>query len=195
MQIPLQITFKDIPHIPLAEKRILKYVHKLERMHRDLISCHVVVQQVLNHSTQEKSYLIETVINVPRKQIVANKNPNVNLWKAIRLSFADINIQLKSYNDQLHKKSKTHPQILYGEIVRLFDDFGFILSADGDTEYYFNFSYLVFPKFEKLKIGMPVHFIEFVGDDGVQARRVSARRHFIPPPAYVTSLITQSGRI
>lgn len=191
MQQNLQITFKDIPHSPAIEARIRKRIAKLDRKGSHLISCHVVVHIVQNHPRQAKEYVVEVIANVPGRQFIANKNRDVNLWKALRLAVTDVQMQLKKHQEQLHKKIKAHPEILHGEIVRLFDDFGFILAADGVTEYYFNSSHLVWPRFNKLTIGSPVHFIEFVGDDGPQARRVSAKRHVTKAPLYVRSLIMQ----
>ena len=50
---------------------------------------------------------------------------------------------------------------------------GFIATEDG-REYYFSRDNVVTPPFEHLAVGTPVHFIEEVAGEGLQAKRVSA---------------------
>jgi ribosome-associated translation inhibitor RaiA len=191
MQQALQITFKEIPHSHAIEARIHRHIKKLEQIGgEDIISCHVVIQRLENHPRLPKIYLVEVLVSVPGRQFVANKNPDENIWRAIRRPIEDVCMQLKSYMDKaMHKKFKSHPRLLHGVITRLFEDFGFILGTDQITEYYFNSSHLVWPKFDKLQIGTPVHFIEFIGDDGRQARRISAKRHDVKELPYVKRFV------
>ena len=70
---------------------------------------------------------------------------------------------------------KHHPPIVEGTVVRLFEDYGFIQSKEGD-EYYFNENNVVHPQFDHIKLGEHVRFIEWMGDEGMQAHRVSVHR-------------------
>lgn len=73
----------------------------------------------------------------------------------------------------MHGQVKNHQPTLSGKVARLLngEGFGFIESTDG-TEYYFNAKNLTGDNFDKLSVGTPVHFIEFTGDEGLQAHRV-----------------------
>ena len=96
---------------------------------------------------------------------------------AIRDVFDNIFLQLKELRAQQQGRTKTHPTLIQGKIVRLFnhDGFGFIQTADGE-EYYFNSGHVVSPSFDVLRVGMEVHFLEAIGDDGLQAHRVSVSK-------------------
>lgn len=177
MQQPLQITIKDIESTPAIEEHIREKVDKLSQFSDNIISCHVVIEQVQKHQQAGRLHNVRITVGVPGKELISTRHPDENLWIAIRDAFDNIRQQLKSYAQQLRHEIKSHPELLHGEVVRKIDDFGFILGSDGITEYYFNSSNVVYPNFEKLKIGTPVHFIPTMGNDGPQARRVTAKKH------------------
>ena len=49
MKIPLQITFRGIPHSDAVEARIREKAAKLERFSSDIISCRVAVEAEHHH--------------------------------------------------------------------------------------------------------------------------------------------------
>ena len=183
MQVPLQITFRDVEHSDTVEQHIRDEVDKLNQFFQDdIISCHVVIEQSQKRQHQGKLHNLHITVNVPHrdKAIVVNKKHNENLYLGIRESFDVVRKEIKSYSDQLHGHGKIHAELAQGKIVRLFEDFGFIESGGPEsTEYYFHANNVVSPIFTKLKIGAVVHFIPAVGDEGPQARRVSASKRAI----------------
>lgn len=177
MQVPLQITIKDIESSPAIEDHIREKADKLSHYFEQIISCHIVIELVQKNQNVGKLYRVHITLYAPGKELVATKNRSENLWIAIRDAFDDMYHQLKAYSDQMQRQVKSHAELLHGEVIRKIDDFGFILGPDGITEYYFNSTNVVYPNFDKLEVGTPVHFIPFMGDEGPQARRVSAKRH------------------
>lgn len=177
MQQALRITFKDIPRSPAVETHIREHVEKLEQFSQDIISCQVVIEQPQKHQSQGKLFNIHLKLTVPGKELVVTNNSQEDIYVSIRDSFNDMRAQLQSYKDQIKGQVKNHSEILYGRVVRLFeqDGFGFI-ESNGD-EYYFNSGNVVSPKFDKLEIGHEVSFIEELSGEGPQARRVTARRN------------------
>jgi len=175
MQQPLQITIKDIEHTPAIEAHIHSKAEKLSQYFEDIISCHVLIEQTQKHQHQGKLHNVHIKIHVPGKELAVNHNESENLWIAIRDAFDSMRDQLNSYRDQIRHHVKSHPELVHGEVVRLFDDFGFILGTDGLTEYYFNSSNVVSHRFQRLKIGIGVQFIEDSDGEGPQAKRVSLR--------------------
>ena len=173
MQQPLQITIKDIDHSPAIEQEIRAKIEKLEHYADDIISCHVVVELTQKHQQQGQLHNLHIRLTVPGKELVATRNAHENLWIAIKEASDDMRDQLRRYTEQRRKQVKNHPDVLQGEIARLFEDFGFILGPDGLTEYYFNDSNVTHSNFSRLSVGTKVHFIEGMGDEGPQARRVS----------------------
>lgn len=178
MQVPLQITIRNIDHSKAVEERIRQKAEKLNIFSDQIISCHVVVELTRNNKNQGNLHNVRINLTVPNKELVVNHNEQENLYMAIRDAFNDMVRQLEEAARMLHGEVKYHPDLLQGEIVRLFkdDDFGFIATPDGE-EYYFNANNVVHPKFQRLTVGTPVHFISAMGDEGPQAHRVKAKGH------------------
>ncbi len=177
MQQPLQITVRDIDNSPAIKEHIQEKVDKLAGSAKEVISCHVVVEQTQKHQNQGKLHSVHIRLNMPGRELAVNHKENENLWIAIRDAFDSMREQLRTYRDQLRHRVKNHLEPVHGKIVRLFDDFGFILGSDGITEYYFNSGNVTSLHFDRLRVGADVHFLKSFGDDGPQAKRVSAREH------------------
>ncbi len=183
MQVPLQITFRDIEHSDAIEQHLRDETEKLNQFFsHDIISCHITIEQSQKRQHQGKLYNLHVTVNVPHREqpIVVNKKENENLYLAIRESYDVLRDQIKSFSDQMHGLSKNHAELTAGKVVRLFEDFGFIETLDPDhSEFYFHANNVVSPTFKDLKIGTHVHFIEAVGNEGPMARRVSAKKRAI----------------
>ena len=173
----LSITFKDIPRSEAVEAHIREKADKLNQFFHELISCHVVVSVVQKGQQKGEQHNIHITLNVPGKELVATRNADENMYIAIRDAFENLRDQLQSYREQLQGKVKVHPDVLFGEVARIFehDQFGFIQGTDGN-EYYFNSSHVTSVPFDRVKVGQHVNFISFVGDDGLQAHRVNIRK-------------------
>lgn len=178
MQVPVQITFRDLPHSQAVETHLQEKVEKLQQFCHNIVACHVVLEFANKNQHRGNLYDTRIVLTVPGKDLVSKINENENMYVSIRTAFEDMTRQLESYVQQSHGETKNHQPIVSGTIVRLFnaDGFGFIEKADG-AEFYFNATHVVSPPFHKLIVGMPVHFIEEMGSDGPQAHRVKAINH------------------
>lgn len=178
MQVPLQITMRNLDHSEAVDERIRTKAEKLNQFSDHIISCEIVVEQSQAHRQNGTLYNIRINLLMPRKkQLVVTNNEQENLYLAIREAFDDMSRQVEDAARKMKGDVKHHPPRLHGKIARLFDDgeFGFIESHNGD-EYYFNSDCLHNHTFDYLKIGMPVQFIEKMGDDGMRACRVSVRK-------------------
>jgi len=174
MEVPLQITFHDVDHSPSAEEKIRKKAKKLETFFDKIISMAVVVEKTQNAKHQGKLYDLHIKLNVPNKEMVVKGHENEDLEVAIRDSFDALQSQVEKHAQKIHGEVKSHAETLRGQVVRMPEgkDFGFIEGVDG-TEYYFNADCVTKPAFNKFKPGMDVTFVEFHGDEGLQARKVS----------------------
>lgn len=176
MQVPLQITMRNIDHSVAVEQRIRDKASKLDQFSDHIISCEVVVEQSQAFRKSGVLYNVRLHVSLPRKDLVVNHNEQENLYLAIREAFDNMVRQVEEADQIMDGDVKFHPPVVQGEIIRLFDEgFGFIRDGVGD-EYYFNKDNLVNHTFQHLQVGMPVHFIESVGDEGLRACRVSVRR-------------------
>jgi ribosomal subunit interface protein len=172
MQVPVQITFRGLPHSDAVKEHIEEKIAKLQHYCKNIISCHVVTEFENKNQRRGNLYNTHIIITVPGKELASTHNEDTDLYISIRVAFDDITRQLEEYVRDL-RDGRNHQSLIYGKIVRLFngDGFGFIESEDG-TEYYFNANHVSHPDFHKLSVGMPVHFIQEMGHDGPQAHRV-----------------------
>lgn len=174
MQQPLQITFRDIPHSDAIAARIREKVAKLDVLYNHITSCKVVVGQVQKHQQQGKLHNISIYMAVPGKELTVSHHANENLYLAIQSAMDSLRDQLDTYRDRLHRDTKAHGERLSGKIIRLMENegYGFITDAE-KNEYYFNLTHLVDMKFYQLRVGDKVRFLPAVGNEGLQARRIS----------------------
>lgn len=181
MQIPIQITLRNVDHSDELEKHIREKAKKLESFFEHIISCRVVVEMPHNHKHQGKVFNIRIDIGVPGHEIVVNRDHHEDVYVALRDAFDAARRQLEDYVHRMRGETKTHQAEYIGQVVRLFheDGCGFIRRADGD-ELYFHRDNVVSPAFDQLNLGDEVKFIEELAAEGPQAKRVSVGRHHVP---------------
>lgn len=169
-KLPLEITIKDIPNTESVESRIERKAQKLTQFSERIEFCKVLVCAIQKHQHQGRIFTIHIEVNVPHALLVVNRHQGENLYLVIRDAFASMKRKLEEYTRKQKGRIKKHPS-LFGTIVRLYDDYGFIESPGGN-EYYFHAVNLANTKFEELSIGLMVHFTEVSGGDGLQANHV-----------------------
>lgn len=174
MQIPLQITFHDIEHSDALEAHIQEKVQKLEQFYPALIGCKVVLDQPGKHQHLGKPFNVRIDLTVPGGEIVIDRQPNEDVYVALRDAFGAARRKLEDYGRRQRLEIKTHEPTLSGRIARLIPEegYGFIAGNDG-REFYFSATNLVQGSLAQLREGDVVHFIETAGSEGPQANRVS----------------------
>jgi len=178
MQIPLQITLRQIPHSDALDARIREQAAKLEAFHPHLISCRVTVDEQTRHQQQGRQFQVRIDAHVPGREIVASRDHHEDVYVALRDAFAAITRQLEEDVRLKRGQVKLHEVPQHGRIARLFTDegYGFIATPDG-RELYFGRDNVVDPSFDELSPGTAVQFIEEMADEGPQAKRVSVGKH------------------
>jgi len=178
MQIPLQITIRDIPPSEALTNHIKEKASKLERFADKIISCHVVVEVPQKHKHNGKIYNTRIDITVPKEEIVINKVQDEDIYVSIRDAFNAAKRKLKTNGHIKRGEVKNHIPMTHGHVARIFEDegYGFLESLDG-REFYFNSTNIAYPDFSQLEVGMAVQFLEAIADEGLQANRVTAGKH------------------
>ncbi len=181
MKTPLQITLCDIEQSDALEAHIREKAQKLETFFEPIMSCRVVVEMPHQHKHQGKVFNVRIDIGVPGSEIVVNRDHHEDVYVALRDAFDAAKRKLEDYARKLHGETKAHPTEYVGQVVRLFPEegYGFIQRADGE-ELYFNADNLVNVRFDQLKEGDEVKFIEAFAAEGLQAKRVSMGHHHVP---------------
>jgi len=176
MQVPLQITFRQMPHSEALESAIREKVAKLEEFYPKLTSCRVVVDEQARHKHQGRHFSISVDLRVPGHELAFTREHHEDPFVAVRDVFDDARRRLEDEIRVQRGVVKAHADELSGKVVRLVrgEGYGFIEDSQG-RELYFSAANVAHPSFEALEIGAPVRFIEEHAAEGLQAKRVSAR--------------------
>jgi ribosomal subunit interface protein len=178
MQIPLQITYRDMPPSEAVDANIRERVQKLELFVDNITSCRVVIEAPHKRHHKGQLFSIHIDITLPSHEIVVSRQPDnhhahEDIYVAIRDAFDSARRQLEDYNRRFHGKVKQHISEPHGQILELNleQDFGIIKTHDG-REIYFHRNSVLNADFDSLKPGASVHFSETSGDNGPQASSV-----------------------
>ena len=109
MQMPLQITIRDVDHSEALETRIRDKVAKLEEFSKNIISCRVVVEVPHKHHHQGKQFNVRIDIGVPGSEIVVNRDHAEDVYVALRDTFDAAKRQLEDYARKIRGDIKAHP--------------------------------------------------------------------------------------
>lgn len=178
MQIPLQITFRDMPPSEAVEANIKEKVQKLEHFADNITSCRVVLEAPHKHQHKGQLFSVHIDITLPGKEIVVSRHPDAHhahedVYVAIRDAFNAARRQLEDHGRRHRGHVKYHEAEPHGHISQLMpeQDYGLIQTPDG-REIYFHRNSVIDANFDKLEIGASVHFTETNGDMGPQASTV-----------------------
>ena len=120
MQIPLQVSFRDISHSDFIEKRICEKVEKLKKYTNRIIFCRVIVEAPHRQHTKGTLYHIRIDLSLPGGKIVVARDPNdhshENVYIAIRDAFEAVRRQLKK---SLRQKREGHKRMLKPAIAEV----------------------------------------------------------------------------
>jgi ribosomal subunit interface protein len=178
MQVPLQITFRDIARSDALEARIREKASRLDSFHPHIMSCRVVIEARDRHRHQGKEFTARIDVRVPHHEIVINRDHDEDVFVAVRDAFDAVARRLEDAVRVGRGDVKSHEIPLHGTVARLFaeEGYGFIVAPDG-REFYFSRENVVDPSFDSLEVGAAVQFIEEVAGEGAQAKRVTVGKH------------------
>ena len=200
MQVPLQITFRDMEPLAEAEECIREEAARLETFYSRIMGCRVTVEVPHRHHRKGRLYHIRIDLTLPGKELVIKHQPGLsagirrsgaakmnkrfevgaphqNLYLAIADAFRFAGRRLQDYARRQRGDVKTHEAPLVGTVTRLFPDegYGFLATPEG-REIYFHERSVLNGAFHRLKVGSEVNFVEEQGEKGAQASTVRIKR-------------------
>lgn len=98
MQLPLQITLRNLARSEALDQLIRERAEKLESFHPHIVSCRVVVELAGRHQQQGKHFVVRLVIKVPGTEIAVDHQHDEDPLVAVRLAFDAVRRKLE---DQL----------------------------------------------------------------------------------------------
>ncbi len=99
MQIPLQITMRDMDHSEVLGKAIQDQVAKLERYNDRITRCRVTVEQTGRHQLQGRHFTVRVDLRIPGREIVASRDHHEDVYVALRDAFDSARRQLEGSAD------------------------------------------------------------------------------------------------
>jgi ribosome-associated translation inhibitor RaiA len=92
MQKPLQITFRHMPASPAVEAKAHELLARLERVHSQIVGCHVTIATPDAHQNKGAPFVIKIDIEVPGRtvHIDSARHPHpedVDAYLALRHAF------------------------------------------------------------------------------------------------------------
>ncbi|MDX1487413.1 MAG: HPF/RaiA family ribosome-associated protein, partial [Acidiferrobacterales bacterium] len=76
MKIPVEITFRGLPHSEAIEADAREKVGKLDQFCDSIMACRVMIESPHRHRHKGKLYRVRIDLTVPEQEIVVNRSPN-----------------------------------------------------------------------------------------------------------------------
>jgi cold shock CspA family protein/ribosome-associated translation inhibitor RaiA len=196
MQLPIQITFRNMDSSPAVEARLREEAEKLSEFYDSIMGCRVMVEIPHQHRQQGKRFHIRIDLTVPGGEIAVKHEPSLrspiqrsgiqkrkkeqevaaphkDIYVAIRDAFKAARRRLQDYARKQSGAVKHHEPAPRARVSRLFleEGYGYLETPDG-SEIYFHRNSVLNDDFEILVIGTEVSFVEETGDKGPQASTI-----------------------
>lgn len=196
MQVPLQITFRNMESSPTVEKWVREAAARLETFYSQIMGCRVAVEIPHRHHRKGSTYHVRVDLTLPGGELVIKRQPNIrnrvkqkgeaqvkkslevetphkNLRLAIDDAFKVAGRRLQDYARRQNGRVKTHEPPPEARVSRVLADkgYGFLITPD-EREIYFHRDSVLNRGFGRLRVGTLVSFVEEQGEKGPQASTV-----------------------
>jgi cold shock CspA family protein/ribosome-associated translation inhibitor RaiA len=202
MEIPLKVTFRNMPPSKAVEDNVREKAAKLDSLYDRIMRCQVTVEAPHRHHHKGKAYHVRIDLTVPGGELVINRAPrrldtaraasleasttelaenhapskhaaHEDVYVAIRDAFNAAGRKLQDYARRRRGKVKVHQETAQARIVRLFPIEEYgFLETADGREIYFHKNSVLPPGFDNLEVASEVSYVEEMGEKGPQASTV-----------------------
>ncbi|HEU4341609.1 MAG TPA: HPF/RaiA family ribosome-associated protein [Candidatus Binatia bacterium] len=202
MEIPLQVTFRNMAPSEAIEANIREKAKKLGSFYNRIMSCRVIVEAPHRHHRKGKAYEVRIDLTVPGGELVINRAPtrleaaklsllqrsekeltesrkpsrhgaHEDVYVAIRDAFSAAGRKLQDHARRQSGAVKIHEAAAHARVAKLFREERYgFLQTPNEREIYFHANSVLPPGFDHLSLGAEVCFAEEEGDKGPQASTV-----------------------
>lgn len=182
MERPLEIAFHNMQPSAALEAAIREQVDKLEKRHGPLVGCRVSVEGLHKQHQTGNVYEVHVVMSLPGRELAVSREPHKakeryahpDVYVSMREAFRAAARQLQAFKGKRREDtSAPNAHALTGQVAQIEpgQDHGFLLTNTG-TQLYFHRDSVTDARFEDLREGTPVHYVEEEGDAGPTATKV-----------------------
>jgi ribosomal subunit interface protein len=109
LQVPLQITFRNMPRSDALDAHIRQKAAKLETFHPRITSCRVTVEELAKRQHQGRQFRIHIDVRVPgHQELVVNRDHDEDPYVAVRDAFEAIARQVEDAAREQRGDVKVH---------------------------------------------------------------------------------------
>ena len=110
MQVPVQVTFRDMPVSDAVEAACWDEAAKLERDFENITSCRIAVTESDRRGRNGHLFEIRIVLNVPGSELVVNREPpardgDEDIMVAVREAFDAARRQLEEFLERRQREA------------------------------------------------------------------------------------------
>jgi len=88
MDLPIQITLRNLAHSPALEEIVRERASWLERFHAHIVSCRVVIEQAARHAKKGRPFVVRIDLKVPGSELAVDHQHDGDIAVAVRDAFA-----------------------------------------------------------------------------------------------------------
>jgi ribosomal subunit interface protein len=104
MNLPLQVTFRDMPHSDALDAYVRAKAGKLDTFYRRISSCRVAVESPHKHHSHGRAYRVRIDMTVPGAELVVGQGKHaIDAYAAVDEAFRDAERLLKSHASKLRE--------------------------------------------------------------------------------------------
>lgn len=111
MQMPLQITSRQLPVTHAIESNIKQKIKKLDRFNDQIIGCRVTIDTPHRHKHKGREYNLTIDVTIPGKEIVVKHESHEDLYVSIRDAFEAAKRQLVEHSAKRRNEQKPRQAI------------------------------------------------------------------------------------
>ena len=180
MQVPIELSFRDVDHDDIIEQKIRDHAEALERIHPRITSCRITVEKPQEHMQSGRPWRVRLDITVPHgNEIVVRKEPGKGnlhepLSAVINSAFDAAERQLLELKERQRWDVKVNAMDGAIGIVKNIhreEGYGFI-TDESEQDIYFHRNAVLEDAFDRVEPGTAVWYNAEIGDDGLQATSV-----------------------
>ena len=175
MQLPLQITGRDLSLSAEEEELIREQAEQLNDFYAGIMGCRVLVTIPNRYPAGPPiSYTVRVDLTLKGGELAVTRQPKPSLQEAVQDAFGAARRQLQDYARRQRSDVKSSSKPARGKVTKLFayEGYGFLDPGDG-TEIYFHRNSVLNDGFDRLEIGSQVRFTLGSGAEGPQASTVT----------------------
>lgn len=113
MELPLQITFDNMPRSDAVTAKVRERAAKLEKYCDSIVGCRVIVEAPHHHHAAGNHFAVRVEVSVPGEKLVARREPDAHhsytdVYVAIRDTFDSMRRLLEDYARRRRGEVKAH---------------------------------------------------------------------------------------